>query len=95
MKRIFSLLFRYDESLHIPIDGVQSDLRLWSDSYRCKWTDVNKSYDLFSNKFFISKEVPQTEVARYFVKLNQQHLSSLNHNSKIITFSHFLTSRYV
>ncbi|CAF1307467.1 unnamed protein product [Rotaria sordida] len=70
----------YDDSLHMPVPNVESDLQLWMDYYRCQWTD----------------EVPQREAAKYFVNLNEQHLSSLNKNksnSKIITFSHFLTSK--
>ncbi|CAF4137506.1 unnamed protein product [Rotaria sp. Silwood2] len=70
----------YDDSLHMPAPNVKSDLQLWTDHYCCQWTN----------------EVPQCEAAKYFVKLNEQHLSSLNKNksnSKIITFSHFLTSK--
>ncbi|CAF2531612.1 unnamed protein product [Rotaria sp. Silwood2] len=64
----------------MPAPNVKSDLQLWTDHYCCQWTN----------------EVPQCEAAKYFVKLNEQHLSSLNKNksnSKIITFSHFLTSK--
>ncbi|CAF1130156.1 unnamed protein product [Adineta steineri] len=69
----------YDESLHKPHPEVESDLRLWSDNYRCKWTN----------------EVPQTEAAKYFVGLNKKYIFDLNknNNKKIITFSHFLTSK--
>ncbi|CAF1294282.1 unnamed protein product [Rotaria sp. Silwood1] len=70
----------YDNSLHMPSPNVESDLKLWMDHYWCQWTD----------------EVPQCEAAKYFVKLNEQHLSRLDKNksnSKIITFSHFLTSK--
>ncbi|CAF0862717.1 unnamed protein product [Rotaria sp. Silwood1] len=70
----------YDNSLHLPSPDVESDLKLWMDHYWCQWTD----------------EVPQCEAAKYFVKLNEQHLSRLDKNksnSKIITFSHFLTSK--
>ncbi|UJR08439.1 hypothetical protein I4U23_012709 [Adineta vaga] len=77
---IIPLFAWYDESLHMPHPEVESDLRLWSDYYRCKWTD----------------EVPQNKAAEYFVKLNESTISDLkvkNNQSKIITFSHFLTSR--
>jgi len=34
-------IFRYDESLHIKYPELISDIGLWADSYRCKWTDVS------------------------------------------------------
>jgi hypothetical protein len=43
------------------------------------------------------EEVPQHKAAEYFVQLNEQYLPDLmdkNKHPKIITFSHFLTSRY-
>ncbi len=63
---------------------------------RCKL--LNK-YLYFKMCFsFNKKEVPQSGAAEYFVKFNEQYLSNINENndnSKIITFSHFLTSKYV
>lgn len=90
--------FRYDESLHIPIRGVTSDLALWSDTYRCAWTGVSGrgSHDVIYVCSFHEKEVPQSEAARYFTQFNESYLSPWKNNedqSKIITFSHFLTSR--
>ena len=90
--------FRYDDSLHIPMKGITSDLALWSDTYRCAWTDVSDrdSHDIVYISSFNEKEVPQTEAARYFTEFNESFLSPWKKNedqSKIITFSHFLTSR--
>ncbi|CAF3287032.1 unnamed protein product [Rotaria socialis] len=70
----------YDDSLHVPSPNVTSDLQLWSDYYSCKWTN----------------EVPQHLAAKYFTTLNEKYISSFKenrNNSKIITFSHFLTSK--
>ncbi|CAF1934359.1 unnamed protein product [Rotaria magnacalcarata] len=70
----------YDDSLHMPMPSVTSDLQLWTDYYSCKWTS----------------EVPQHLAAKYFTTLNEKYISSFKenrNNSKIITFSHFLTSK--
>jgi hypothetical protein len=91
-------IFRYDESLHIKYPELISDLELWADSYRCKWTDVSYKIKYLYSKYvsFNKKEVTQSRAAEYFVKFNEQYLSNINENndnSKIITFSHFLTSK--
>lgn len=84
----------------MPMAGFDSDLKLWTDHFMCQWTNVRNHYLSISSSclFLGSKEVPQHEAAKYFVQLNEKHLSALSKNncpSTIITFSHFFTSRYV
>ncbi|CAF1195919.1 unnamed protein product [Adineta ricciae] len=77
---IMPLFGWYDESLHTPAPEVESDIRLWSDYHRCVWTD----------------EVPRDKAAEYFVKLNEANLLDFQDKTKhpkMITFSHFLTSK--
>jgi hypothetical protein len=56
ISKIYAYL-RYDDSLHIPIEGVTSDLALWGDSYRCVWTNVSRTkiYILFISYSFKRK----------------------------------------
>ncbi|CAF1059330.1 unnamed protein product [Adineta ricciae] len=100
---IIPLFGWYDESLHIPGPELESDIRLWSDYHRCVWTDVSeKRTVLFYLKCFLiqkektKQEVPRGKAAEYFVKLNEANLLDFQDKTKhpkIITFSHFLTSK--
>ena len=82
----------------MPIAGTESNLQFWTDYHLCQWTEVRStatSSRLIGCLF--EQEVPQQAAAKYFVQLNEKHLSSIKRtkdSSVIITFSHFFTSKY-